>query len=138
MQNAEPAPWQVHGYKSRAVELMDYLKQFRVAPGSHVRLKDFDPQFRDKHEKKESVFPEIEKLKQRMDELQFRLYAERKRSLLICLQAPDAGGKDGVVRHVIGSMNPQGWSASRNRRQRNSRTIFCGGSNTQPPNAARS
>ena len=43
-----------------------------------------------------------------MDELQFQLYAEQKRSLLICLQAPDAGGKDGVVRHVIGSMNPQG------------------------------
>ncbi|MGB8342973.1 MAG: polyphosphate kinase 2 family protein, partial [Chthoniobacterales bacterium] len=43
-----------------------------------------------------------------MDQLQFQLYAENKRSLLICLQAPDAGGKDGVVRHVIGSMNPQG------------------------------
>ena len=43
-----------------------------------------------------------------MDELQFRLYADQRRSLLICLQAPDAGGKDGVVRHVIGSMNPQG------------------------------
>ena len=43
-----------------------------------------------------------------MDALQFQLYAEQKRSLLICLQAPDAGGKDGVVRHVIGSMNPQG------------------------------
>ncbi len=43
-----------------------------------------------------------------MDELQFRLYAEQKRSLLICLQVPDAGGKDGVIRHVIGSMDPQG------------------------------
>ena len=43
-----------------------------------------------------------------MDELQFRLYAEQKRSLLICLQALDAGGKDGVIRHVVGPMNPQG------------------------------
>ena len=43
-----------------------------------------------------------------MDELQFRLYAKSKRSLLLCLQAPDAGGEDGVVRHVIGTMNPQG------------------------------
>ncbi len=87
---------------------MDYYKQFRVAPGSRVRLKDFDPRFADKHEKKKSVLPKIENLQQRMDELQFKLYAEQKRSLLICLQAPDAGGKDGVVRHVIGSMNPQG------------------------------
>ena len=43
-----------------------------------------------------------------MDALQFQLYAEQKRSLLICLQAPDAGGKDGVIRHVISAMNPQG------------------------------
>jgi PPK2 family polyphosphate:nucleotide phosphotransferase len=84
------------------------LKRLRVAPGTRVRLKDFDPQFADQHENKESGLPKIEKLRQRMDELQFKLYAEQKRSLLICLQALDAGGKDGVVRHVIGSMNPQG------------------------------
>lgn len=87
---------------------MNYLKRLRVAPGTRVRLKDFDPQFADQHENKESGLPKIEKLRQRMDELQFQLYAEQERSLLICLQALDAGGKDGVVRHVIGSMNPQG------------------------------
>jgi len=81
---------------------------FRIAPGRRVRLKDFDAGFSDKHEKKQSALQKVEELQQRMDSLQFRLYAEQKRSLLICLQAPDAGGKDGVVRHVIGSMNPQG------------------------------
>jgi PPK2 family polyphosphate:nucleotide phosphotransferase len=87
---------------------MNYLKKFRVAPGIRIRLKDFDPQFADEDENKKSALLKIEKFRQRMDELQFQLYAEQKRSLLICLQAPDAGGKDGVVRHVIGSMNPQG------------------------------
>ena len=87
---------------------MNYRKKFRIAPGSRVRLKNFNPHFADKQETKESALPKIAKLQQRMDELQFQLYAEQKRSLLICLQAPDAGGKDGVVRHVIGSMNPQG------------------------------
>ncbi len=87
---------------------MNYLQHFRVAPSVHVHLKDFDPQFADKHEDKHSSLSKIEKFQQRMDELQFQLYAENRRSLLICLQAPDAGGKDGVVRHVIGSMNPQG------------------------------
>jgi PPK2 family polyphosphate:nucleotide phosphotransferase len=87
---------------------MNYHKEFRVKPGEKIRLKDFDPQFGAKHEKKKSALRKIEKLKKRMDELQFDLYAENKRSLLICLQAPDAGGKDGVVRHVIGAMNPQG------------------------------
>jgi PPK2 family polyphosphate:nucleotide phosphotransferase len=43
-----------------------------------------------------------------MGDLQQRLFAERKRSLLVCLQALDAGGKDGVIKHVIGSMNPDG------------------------------
>jgi PPK2 family polyphosphate:nucleotide phosphotransferase len=87
---------------------MNYSREFRIAPGTHVRLKDYDPQFADKREKKESALPKIKKLQQRMDELQYRLHAEQKHSLLICLQAPDAGGKDGVIRHVIGSMNPQG------------------------------
>jgi PPK2 family polyphosphate:nucleotide phosphotransferase len=87
---------------------MNYHKKFRLKPGQEIRLKDFDPQFAAKHEEKKSALRKIQKLQKRMDELQFQLYAENKRSLLICLQAPDAGGKDGVVRHVIGTMNPQG------------------------------
>ncbi len=87
---------------------MNYRKEFRVAQSSRVRLADFDPAFSGKNENKHSALQKIKKLQQRMDALQFQLYAEQKRSLLICLQALDAGGKDGVVRHVIGSMNPQG------------------------------
>ncbi len=88
--------------------MMSYQKKFRVVPGTQIRLEDLDPAFSDKDEDKKSARRKIKKLQQRMDELQFQLYAEQKRSLLICLQSPDAGGKDGVVRHVIGSMNPQG------------------------------
>jgi PPK2 family polyphosphate:nucleotide phosphotransferase len=73
-----------------------------------VRLADLDTRFAGGHQKKEAALAEIGKLRQRLDELQYRLYSDQKRSLLICLQGPDAGGKDGVVRHVIGSMNPQG------------------------------
>jgi PPK2 family polyphosphate:nucleotide phosphotransferase len=87
---------------------MNYTKQFRITPGSRVRLKDFNPRSVAKHETKKSALPIIATLREQMDELQFKLYAEQKRSLLICLQGLDAGGKDGVVRHVIGSMNPEG------------------------------
>jgi PPK2 family polyphosphate:nucleotide phosphotransferase len=87
---------------------MNYRKQFHLAPGKSVRLKDHDPQFTNPDESKKSALPKVVKFQQRMDQLQFQLYAEQKRSLLICLQAPDAGGKDGVVRHVLASMNPQG------------------------------
>ncbi len=41
-------------------------------------------------------------------DLQYRLYAENRQSLLIVLQALDAGGKDGTINHVMATMNPQG------------------------------
>ena len=52
---------------------MNYGKRLRITPGSRVRLQDFDPEFTDKHEKKTAALPTIQKLQQRMDELQFRL-----------------------------------------------------------------
>ncbi len=48
-----------------------------------------------------------------MAKLQYLLYADGNHSLLVVLQALDAGGKDGVVRHVFNAMNPQGTSAFR-------------------------
>ena len=47
-------------------------------------------------------------LQDKLFDWQERLYAERQQSLLIVLQARDAGGKDGVVKHVVGSFNPNG------------------------------
>jgi PPK2 family polyphosphate:nucleotide phosphotransferase len=50
----------------------------------------------------------MNKLRARLDELQNALYAESKQSLLVVLQARDAGGKDGTIRRVFSSVNPQG------------------------------
>ncbi len=86
---------------------MNYLKQFRVKPGDKIRLKDLDPRFADKELDKESAKVAVRKLQLRMDDLQGQLYAEHKRSLLVVLQAPDAGGKDGVIRNVFGDLNAQ-------------------------------
>ena len=83
------------------------IENFRVAVGKRVRLKDFDPAFKGRHSKSHALH-KTQELCLRMDELQQKLFAERKRSLLICLQTLDAGGKDGVIKHVIGSMNPDG------------------------------
>lgn len=87
---------------------MNFSKKFIVQPGSSIRLKDLGPSFSKKNIEKISSIQEIKKLQEKMDEYQFRLFTEKKHSMLIVLQAPDAGGKDGVVRHVISSMNPQG------------------------------
>src|ERR1700751_3039711 len=85
-----------------------YRKKFMAKPGSDIRLKHFDPGYHDKHESRKSVLTEIEENRQKMDELQYLMYAENKHSLLVVLQGLDAGGKDGVVRHVFTGMNPEG------------------------------
>jgi PPK2 family polyphosphate:nucleotide phosphotransferase len=87
---------------------VNYLERFKVAPGTQVKLKDIDPGFKDRHESHKEAAEEIEHYQQRLRELQELLYAERRRSLLICLQALDTGGKDGTIRHVLSAMNPQG------------------------------
>ncbi len=86
----------------------DYRTRFRIAPGTRVRLRDHDPGYKDRHRSKKEAAPEIERYARRLRELQYLLYAEGRRSLLIVLQALDAGGKDGTIRHVLGYMNPQG------------------------------
>ena len=87
---------------------MDYNKHFLVAPGRRVKLKDIDPGFRGKHESAEVAGPEIAANLEKLQELQYTLYAEKAHSLLIVLQGIDAAGKDGICRHVITAMNPQG------------------------------
>jgi PPK2 family polyphosphate:nucleotide phosphotransferase len=59
-----------------------------------------------KHPKR--ILKDMAKDHGKLFELQERLYAEQKRSLLIVLQAMDTGGKDGTITHVIGNLNPQG------------------------------
>src|SRR5204862_1629867 len=83
-------------------------KKLVVKPGSKIRLKHFDPGYHGKHESHKSALPEIEENRQKMQKLQFLMYAENQHSLLIVLQGLDAGGKDGVVRHVLTGMNPSG------------------------------
>jgi PPK2 family polyphosphate:nucleotide phosphotransferase len=87
---------------------MNHLERFKVAPGSKVKLKKIDPAGIDTHKSHKSALEEIAHYQGRLRELQDLLYAERGHSLLICLQAMDTGGKDGVINHVLGAMNPQG------------------------------
>ncbi len=87
---------------------MDYRKKLIVEPGARFSLKNFDPAWHDESESKEDAQPKIDAHLEQMARLQYLLYAERKHSLLIVLQGIDAAGKDGVCRHVIDGMNPQG------------------------------
>ncbi len=91
---------------------MDYRKRFIVTPGQKVRLGKVDPSYTGTHQSHEKALPQIQTDVARMDELQYLLYADGNQSLLIVLQALDAGGKDGVVRHLFTGMNPQGASVA--------------------------
>jgi PPK2 family polyphosphate:nucleotide phosphotransferase len=87
---------------------MKYVERFRVRPGTAVKLKDIDPRSTGDHDGHKGAAKETEHYRERLRGLQELFYAEGKRSLLICLQALDAGGKDGTITHLLGSMNPQG------------------------------
>jgi PPK2 family polyphosphate:nucleotide phosphotransferase len=83
------------------------LERLRVEPGSSARIADRDADDklgRDKVEGEER----LERLVDRIDQLQYRLHAEDRRSVLLVLQGLDASGKDGVVRRVFDGVNPTG------------------------------
>ena len=85
---------------------MNYSKSFHIKPGSRVNLGGIDPNFSARHERESSAKAETAEYQEKLRALQHLMYAEDKRSLLICLQAMDAGGKDGTIQHVMGAMNP--------------------------------
>lgn len=87
---------------------MDFSR-YRVEPG-----KSFDPVAWPTREGdefgggKKAARQELREIGKRLSELQARLYAEGKQSLLIVLQGMDTAGKDGTIRHVFSMVNPQG------------------------------
>ena len=83
----------------------------RPADG-RFRVAEIDPSSTPGLKKRHRAKPDLEQHEAKLFDLQGRLYAEHKRSLLIVLQAMDTGGKDGTVTHVIGHMNPQAVSIS--------------------------
>jgi PPK2 family polyphosphate:nucleotide phosphotransferase len=78
-----------------------------VAPGSVPELADSDARLADAPPKQE-LRDQLAAMGDELDDLQTRLFAGGTRGLIVVLQARDAGGKDGVVRHVFGLFNPQG------------------------------
>ncbi len=95
---------------------MNPQQHFKVGPAERVKLAEVDPAYKGHHPNHASAAEEIEHYSQRLRALQDLLYAEGRRSLLICLQAMDTGGKDGVINHVLGAMNPQGCRVAHFRR----------------------
>jgi len=82
-----------------------------VKPGSRIRLEKLDPARTFGHDKA-SAKPVTAKQLDRLADLQDRLWAEAKRSVLVVLQGIDAAGKDGTINKVMEAFNPQGCPVS--------------------------
>src|SRR6185295_6029193 len=82
-------------------------QELLVRPGSRIKLANVDPG--DTHGvDKADAADRLAKNLARLSVLQYLLYAEARRGLLVVLQGIDAGGKDGTIRHVMTGLNPQG------------------------------
>jgi PPK2 family polyphosphate:nucleotide phosphotransferase len=87
----------------------EFIEPFRVEPGSKVSLaRDFDPAFKAGVKKKKEGVALLETGVQLLTEYQARLAAQDTWGVLVVLQALDAAGKDGTIRHVMSGVNPQG------------------------------
>ena len=88
---------------------MSFADLLRVVPSTTPDLAAIDPGSTPGFEAgKPEARDRLETLCDELAEFQMRLWAESRQSLLVVLQALDAGGKDGLIRKVIGSFNPQG------------------------------
>ncbi len=91
---------------TRMEELLDVL---RVPPGKKIDLKkDYDPGFTGKWMNKEEAEETLAEGIQMLAEMQDKLWAQDQYALLMILQALDAAGKDGTIKHVMSGVNPQG------------------------------
>jgi PPK2 family polyphosphate:nucleotide phosphotransferase len=84
-------------------------ERWRVAPGTSFDLSAIDPASTDGAPgDKKATNAAIGELRERLTDLQDRFYADSRHALLVVLQALDAGGKDGTIKHVFRGINPQG------------------------------
>ena len=91
------------------MKLAKLIKRYRIDDPEHFKLAAFDPADTggldlDKDNAKAMLEQDVE----RLAKLQERLYAHDRWALLVVLQAMDAAGKDGVIKHVMSGVNPQG------------------------------
>jgi PPK2 family polyphosphate:nucleotide phosphotransferase len=84
------------------------INTLKVSPGQKVNLKDFSTDYRGDELKKSEGEELLEAGRKRLAEMQTRLYAHNRYGVLIILQAMDAAGKDGAVKHIMSGVNPMG------------------------------
>jgi PPK2 family polyphosphate:nucleotide phosphotransferase len=93
------------------ITLKDLAKRYRVTD-HHFRLKDINPGDTWKLKSKEQAQGLLDHSLEELYDMQEKLYAQDRWSLLLIFQAMDAAGKDGTIKHVMSGVNPQGCEVS--------------------------
>ncbi|NPA68741.1 MAG: polyphosphate kinase 2 family protein [Chlorobi bacterium] len=83
------------------------IQKIRVKPGKKINIENYDTKYVGTYTK-ETAKKELKKNTKELKQIQEVFYADNRYSLLIVLQASDAAGKDGAIRHVFSGLNPQG------------------------------
>ena len=98
----------------QAMKDIDFVERYRIEDGKRFRLKDHDPADTQGMEfDKGDARALLSKGIKRLSELQERLYADDRWAVLAIVQAMDAAGKDGAIKHAMSGVNPRGcqvWS----------------------------
>jgi PPK2 family polyphosphate:nucleotide phosphotransferase len=95
-------------FRKQIKEAARLAEAYRVAKGERFRLKDYDTSNIGEVKNKEQSEKIIENRAGLLSSLQEKLYAQDRWALLLVLQGMDAAGKDGVIKHVMSGVNPQG------------------------------
>lgn len=85
-----------------------FIDYYKIGEQQNFDLERVDPRDKGLFDSREQAEAFTTEAVAKIQNLQYQLFVEGKQSLLIVLQAPDAAGKDGLIRKVLGQMNPQG------------------------------
>jgi PPK2 family polyphosphate:nucleotide phosphotransferase len=94
--------------KSNHKKLIKLADDYRISKGAKFKLKQVDPADTDQLSCEDEAKELLTKSVKLMSDMQAKLYAQERWSLLLIFQAMDAAGKDGTIKHVMSGINPQG------------------------------
>ncbi|MES2619118.1 MAG: polyphosphate kinase 2 family protein [Bacteroidota bacterium] len=83
-------------------------KKIKIESGEKFRLKNYKTDYKAGYTDEKTLKAQLEQYKEKIAQMQDKLFAQNKHSILIVLQAIDAAGKDSCIKHVLSGINPQG------------------------------
>lgn len=95
-------------YNKLIKEAARLAEPYRITDGEKFRLKDSDPADTNGVKNKQHAQNILDRRVGLLSNMQEKLYAQDRWALLVILQGLDAAGKDGVIKHVMSGVNPQG------------------------------